>query len=297
MTNGHTKDYWMADLAETHYAGGLAGAAYAETQPTAIGELTAIPYQFNETTKPPRVEYIQEAIKAASQAAATVITQTKDLKVIPGMRKQYVTGSTWIDRAIAGTEGALPASWATTYHDMQRLRFASGCYLQKYVFHTKSGEWPYEEITYGAYNVKAATYAGAKKDFSLTGLKVHKDFTFTVAGTAIDDLKELTLTITKKFISDEEKNSSAYYHKYPYFDQFDEISVEAIHTDYIASILDLETETPTMRALTIAGWGKTLTLSNMKLKNESIDLDIPEKGIKRYKTVWEMGGAVAPATA
>jgi len=294
---GHTKDFWLATLAEANYAGGLAGIAYAETQPTAIGELTAQNYLFNENFAFPQVEYIQEKIKAASQDIATVATATKDYKVRPGKLKHYVCNSTWIDRAIAGTGGVLPASWATVFHDMQRLRFAPGCYVQEYKFHTKGGEFPSEEITYGAYNVKACTYAGARVECTLTGLKTHKDFTFTIGGTAIADMKEATLTIKKKFIVDDEKAATSLYHKFPYLEEFEEITLEVEHTDYPAYLLDLETEAATMRVVTIAGWGKTLTLANMKAQNEAIDLSIPEKGVKRYKATLEMGGAVAPATA
>lgn len=297
MGIGHTKNFWQADHVETNYAGGLAGALYAGTQPTAIGELTANPYLFNENYQTPQVEYVQVPIKAASQDVATVISATQDFKVTPGVRKQHVIDATMLDRAIAGTAGALPASWATVFHDMQRLRYAYGCYLQEYVFHTKGGEWPYEQITHGAYNVVACTYAGAKKDFTITGVKRHSDFTLNIAAAAITDLKELTLTIKKKFIADGEKNSTAFYHKFPYFEEFEAIEVEATFTDYPAWMVDLETEAATMRAITIAGWGKTLTLSNMKLKQNGSDLTIPEKGIKRYKAIFEMGGAVAPSTA
>lgn len=293
----HTKDFWESDLAETHYAGGLAGAAYAGTQPTLIGSLGANNYIFNESYQPPQVEYIQTAIKAASQDVATVITATQDYKVTPGVRKQHVIDSTMLDRAVAGTGGALPASWATVFHDMQRLRFAYGCYLQEYIFHTKGGEWPYEQLTFGAYNVVACTYTGAKKDFTIASVKNHSHFTLTVAGTPIDDLKELTLTIKKKFMADDEKNATSYYHKFPYFEEFETIEVEALFTDYPAWLLDLETEAATLRTITIAGWGKTLTLANMKLKQNGSDLTIPEKGVKRYKAIFEMGGAVAPATA
>ena len=299
----HSKDYWNGYVDETNYAGGDGGATYAETEPANTAALTSQNYPFNESQDFPSIEYKQEAVKAPGQNADVVKTFTSGLDILVGKKVQYVQNATWIGKAVGykDNEGELPTgSWCEVFKDGQRIRAAYGCYLTNYQLTWDGPSFPKETVDYRAYNVKSTTEANfaTAKSWDSTAVKIHKDITLTVDGTTYET-KNGTLTIVPKFIEPDNRQSGAFYHKFPYFTEFEKIEVEfglyAYDSDHF---VDLETETADLFSITLAVWGQTLTLSNMKLKNETINIrTMPEKGMKPYTGTFEMGGDVNPTLA
>lgn len=312
MSTTHSKDYWRAIRHEDYYAG--MAANYDEAEPANTAALSSDNWPVNENQKYPVAEYIQVAHEAAGQKGDEKKTFTKDLMVKPGTKKHRVQNTTWIDKAVAFNEkdGVLPdetgaslgadlGSWTEVFKRGANAGYkgAYGCYIQTYVLNLASNDYPTEEITYGAFNVKNITDANfsTPKDWSGATLKIHKDFTVTIDGNPAAEIVALTLTINLTFTSEDKKAAGSYYHKHPRFEKY-EITVDVTLRDYHTVLIDTETEAANLMTITIAGWGKTLTLGEMKLQDGSGNVsEVPEKGMKEYKGIFEIGGDCSPATA
>lgn len=305
MVVSHAKDYWNGYLTETNYAGGSAGAAYAKTEPANTAALTAQNYPFNEAQPFPVLEYDQEAVEAAGQAADVKQTFTRTANILDGKKIQFLQNATWIDWIIdqKDNEGGLPdASWCEIYKDGQRLRAAYGCYMTNYVLSWDGAGWPKEEFDYKAYEVidvvTGANFSTAKT-WATTAPSTHKSMVLTVDSVTYE-VKSLTMTVPLVYIEPDSKQSGTFFHKFPYFSKFEnwdiEFEVYAYDSDHF---LDLETETADLFVITLAGFGaKTLTLNNMKVKKDTLNIkDMPEKGLKLYSGTFEMGGDLNPTTA
>ena len=116
------------------------------------------------------------------------------------------------------------------------------------------------------------------------------DIDTAVAGKAqLEDFESLKLTITNEY---NEKQGGEELHKYPRLTkQSWEVEISAY--TFSASLEDLETSAAHLIAIMlIGGWGKNLTLTEMKIKPESVNIkEIPEKGMKMYSATYEIGGA------
>ena len=292
MSITKSEDYWKGYDDETNFAGGVAGIAYAETEPANTAALTSQSFPTNETQEYPALEYDQQALEAAGQKMQVKNTFTVDKTFTPGKMIQYVQDNLWITKAMAGTSGAVPVgSWCEVFKDGQRIRAAYGCYDTLYTLELSKTEAPKETIEYKSYDVKdtgtPANFSDAKV-WLTTALKKHSDFTVTVDGGTVVDFDTLKLTITKEYT---EKQSGEELHKYPYLQkQFWEVELSTFNYDS-DHFLDLETSAADIFPLTIAGWGQTLTLVNMKIKKDSLNIkEVPEKGLKLYSCTFEIGG-------
>jgi hypothetical protein len=305
MVVTHSNTYWNGRLTETNYAGGSAGAAYAKTEPANTAALTSQNYPFNETQTFPVLEYDQEAVEAAGQPADVKQTFTKSATILPGKKAQYLQLDDWIDWIIAqkDNEGGLPAtSWCEVYKDGQRLRAVYGCYMTQYTLSWDGAGWPKEEIEYNAYEVidvvTGANFSTAKA-WDTTAPSTHKSMVLTIDSVEYE-VKSLSMPVTLKYVSPDNKQSSDYFHKFPYFEKFEtwELAFEiyAYDSDHF---LDLETVAADLFTITLAGFAaKTLTLNQMKVKKDTLNIkDVPEKGMKLYAGTFEIGGDLNPSTA
>lgn len=299
MTTTKSDDYWIGYDDETNYAGGVAGAAYAETEPANTAALTSWNYPMNEEQDVPAIEYIHEAKEAAGQAMTTKQTFIVDETILPGKSVHFVQNATWIDKAIAGTMGAVPTdSWCQVYKDGQRLRYAYGCYTTTYTLELSKTTDPKETVEYGCYEVKTGTDGnfGTAKAWDTTAEKKHSDFTVTIDGVPLNDYDTLKITITKTYT---EKQAGQLLHKYPYLVGIN-IEIEIGTFDYDSDhFLDLESSTADLFTITVTGFGaKTLSATNMKVKNGTLNINkVPAKGLKTYSCTFEIGGACVLSTA
>jgi len=298
----HTKDMWWEYYLETAIAGGPAGAAYATTAPSGAAELTPCNYPYNETQTMPHAEYVQEALEGPGQNITVKQTFTKAKKVLPGKIKQYVQNATWVDMAIAGTGGALPATFLFHYDDGQNQLTAYGCYITKYTFHSITKEAMDETLEFNAYDVEDEDVVMDTSPWDATAVFNHEDLAVTIGGQTCETVKEVTVEITKTYT--EGPAGGSYLHKFPLLKKIDiEITVE--WEDYNINATtgvniwdDLLTEAATADlAITVDTGTKVLTATCMKVKPESTNInEIPEKGTKSYKATFEIGGACALST-
>ena len=302
MTSYNSKVYWRGYLNEANYAGGSAGAAYAETEPADQDALTSDNFPMNTAQQYPDQEYIHEAQRAAGLAGDVVQTFTTGILIRPAKKIVWVQNSTWIDKVVAykDNESALPVgSWCEVFETGGGTYAAYGCFITNYILSVPEGNAgkPQEEIDYLYYSTKTATAGNfTSKAWATTAPKNKKAWTLTVD--SVDyKIKSLTLTMTMKFESD--PGSTQYFNKYPYFAGYETIEVAFTTHEYDSDhMLDFKTETVDLSTITLAGWGKTLTLNNMKPKNDTFNVfEQPEQGTKLYSGVFEMGGDTNPTTA
>jgi len=316
LTAVNSKSFWRAYVEEnnggaTWYFG--AGAAsttdHSATEPANSAALTADNAPFNVKQNSPWHESLQIAEEMAGQSGSTKHTFISGKDGYDGKRIQYVQNATWIDRVIAlhTNEGLLPRkSWAEVFYASIGLYAAYGNFITKYVLDCPSislGDKAYlkEEIDYRAYLVKAiatpANFANAVA-WATTAPYLTKDVVMTYDGVdyKIDSLKLTIVPVYAKGVG-----AGALEQKWPYFTKFESIEVEFVSQWYDsehASDLLATVTTNLLNTLTITGWGKTLTLAEMKLKNKSLNIhEMPEKGEKQFSGTFEMGGATAPAIA
>jgi hypothetical protein len=191
----------------------------------------------------------------------------------------------------ARTAGTVPNnSWTEINYDGAKYRGAYGCYVTEYKLILNKTDTPKEEIIYPAVNVKTVTDANldvaVHPNYSEVAKK-HSDFTVNCQA-ALEDWESITLTITCKYT---EKGGGVELHKYPKLIKVD-WEIEVSTYDYNSTLLGYtESATESLFTCTIAGWGKTLTLTNMHVKPESTnEKEVPEKGMKLYTYTCEIGG-------
>lgn len=300
MSYYHSKSFWRAYVNEDNFGGGDGGAAYAETEPADSDALTADNYPINTVQSYVKKEYIHEAERVAGQSGDVVKTLTTGINIIPGKRIHRLQNATWIDRVIAykDNEGAVPVgSWCEIFEKGDDLKAAYGCYITNYSMSVGAGNaaLPQEEIEYRAYNVKDAANSFTIKPWSETTPKRKKDVVLTIGGTDFL-VKSINLSIVP--IWSEDPGSGQDEHKFVLFEGYESIEVEFTTEKFQTDMTDLESETATLHTVNITGFGeKTLTLNEMKFKNESInDFEQPESGLKIYSGTLEMGGDCDPST-
>lgn len=307
MTQYHTKNMWWEYYPETNYAGGPAGAAYTPTAPSGAAELNPMPYPFNEEQTMPMAEYITEAVEAPGQDISTKQSFTKGLKIIDGKITQYMQNDTFIEWAFgigeapAGTTdnggGAIPESFLLHYDIGGNEYTAYGCYIKEYTLEGSKGEYVKEGITFGAYDVKDEDVAGDAAPFITTAPANFEDIgatTITIDGGAITDLESIKLTVTNTYV--ENAAAGSYFHKYPLLIKRD-VELEMEFMTYDEHLDDLLSENGFSDPIDIIinDFGFSyFKATNMKIKPESCNINtIPEKGMKKYKVTFEIGGASA----
>lgn len=277
--------------------GEASGLVYVGLEPADTAALTSQSMPFNETQIFPVKEYAQTAFEAAGQGKSTKQTFTVDTRILDGEKHQFVQNSIWMMRATTDdiTAGAIPSgSWCEVYYDGQRYRGAYGCYGTSYTLSipTPSADnAPKEDIIYKSYNVKTVTdgnFSSAKAWLG-TAPKEHFDFGITIGDDTLLDWTNAVLTVEKEYT---EKAAGEELHKYPYLMKHN-WTLEVTTYDYPAVIDDLETSGASLVSVVITGWdSKTLTLTNMKVQPESVNIrEVPEKGMKEYSFMMEIGGA------
>ena len=301
MTTVYSGKMWRGKYDETNFAGGKDGAAYAETEPT-LANLKAMNYTFNETQELPVAEYNQEAMEAAGQNASTKQTFTTDKTILPGKMVQVVQNADWLEKAIgAGNgsdDGLVPQnSWCEVNYDGKRVKAAYGCYTKTYTLDVpKPKDLPKETVEYDVYDVETvgtpANFSTANVWLTTAAIK-HSAFTVTINTVDLLDFESLKLIVTNEYT---EKQGGEELHKYPRLSK-QSWEVEISTYDYVASLDDLETSAADLFTIVIVGWdGSTVTLTNMKIKPESVNIkEIPEKGMKLYSATYEIGGASTAA--
>jgi len=305
MTVTHTKGVWWEYYPETNFAGGPAGAAYATTAPSGAAELTPCNYPFNEEQTMPMAEYIQEAVEAPGQDISTKVPFTKGLKIISGKLVQYMQNGTWLDWAlgIAPAEsggGALPKTFLLHYDNGQAEYTAYGCYITEYKLTFAKDDYIKENITFMAYDVQAEAVTPDAAPFdNTTAVGNFEDIgttTITIDGVAITDLESGSVTVTNSYV--EKPSAGSYFHKYPYLLKRD-VEIEMEFMTYEGDhLLDMLGEAADPCTIVFTPLGKAnFQATNMKPKPESVNINtIPEKGMKKYKVTFEIGGASAFTT-
>ena len=307
MTVYHTKDGWWEYYPETNFAGGPAGAAYATTAPSGAAELTPCNAPFNEDQTMPMIEYIQEAEEMAGQDIMTKTVFTKGAKAIPGKLVQYMQNSTWLDMAagISPAEtggGAVPKTFLLHYDNLVNQYTAYGCYITVYTLSgSKGAEFLKETIEFMPYDVQDEDVVMDTTPFDLTTAPANFEdvgtTTITIDGDPIVDLESFTLTITNTYT--EGPHAGSYFHKYPFLEKRD-VELEMEFLTFQADLDQLLAEGPSADPIDIVftPMGKcNVSITNLKLKPESTNINvIPEKGMKRWKTTFEIGGACAITT-
>jgi len=306
MTTTHTKSTWWEWGMESNYGGGNAGIAYATTAPNA-GTLTPCNSHYNEEQILPWAVYIHEVVEQAGQDVNEKLTLTKGYDSILAKITQYQQNTTWIDLALGidpvETGGAaLPDSFFFHFDNGQAEYTAYGCYITKYTLSTKSRDYMKEIIEFLNYDVKAEAIVGDDAPFDIaTVVSNHKDYgttTITIDGTVIEDSSSATLTVTNHYVEQDAKGGGSYPHKFPYFLKRD-IEVDMEFLTYASNpLLDDLVEAASFATLVFTPFGKgNLQLTNMKVKKDSVNAhSIPEKGMIKYKVIFEIGGNCVPTT-
>ena len=300
MTVTHTKGAWWEYYPETNFAGGPGGALYATTAPSGAAELTPINYPFNEEQTFPMAEYIHEAVEAPGQDITTKQVFTKGLKIVPGKLIHYMQNSTWMDRALgidpAETGGGtLPKTFLLHYATGDNEFTAYGCYITEYKVSASKGEYIKEEVSFMAYDVQDEDVTADAAPFDTsTAVANYEDVgstTITIDGIAIVDLESATITVTNTYV--EGPHGGSYFHKYPYLIKRD-VEIEMEFLTYASDHLtDMLSETADLSTIVFTPFGKcNFSATNMKPKPESVNINtVPEKGMKKYKITFEIGGA------
>ena len=311
LATTHTSSECWKYTIETNYAGGSAGAEYALTAPI-YAALVACNQPYNETQTMPWGAYEKVAEASAGQGASTKITFTKSYKVRDGKISQYMQNATWLDLAIADAAGSLPSSFLIHWAEGQNQYTSYGCYISEYKLTGPKDDYLREELTIKAYctvdedvgswavswNATAVanfqdigtggTYAAPKIKITTTGATVYP----------IVVLEDVAVTITNNYR--EGGQAGSYYAQFPYLETR-ECEIEMTHLDYIATLIaeqSVYAAATDLVTILFDDLGKAgFSATNMKIKPETINVaENPEKGMKRYKATWEIGGACVLTT-
>lgn len=304
----HTKDMKYEYYPETNIAGGPAGAAYSYTVAASAAELTPFNCGLNETATMPMTTYLQEAKEHAGQDVATKTTFTTGITYTDGKIVSYMQNGTWLDWAcgISPAEsggGAVPKTFLLQWTNGLATYTSYGCYIKKY---TLTGSGPNTELkeTLDIGHVKTEEEGTTFDDpwyDSSTAISNFEDVgttTITVGGNAVTVLNSFEVRIENTY--SEGPHGGAYYHKYPYLLKRNvEIDLE-FEADLYDEIWDtiFTTEAASLVTIVFTPLGKAnFSATNMKIKPETLNIsEIPEKGIKKWKGTFEIGGACVLTT-
>lgn len=306
MTVTHTKGAWWEYYAETNYAGGPAGAAYATTAPSGAAELTPCNLPYNEMQTMPQIGYDHEALDAAGLDISTKIAATKGMTTKPGKLVQYMQNGVWLDYALGISPvesggGALPPSFLLHWDNGNVEYTAYGCYITKYTLTATPKSFIKEELEFDSYDVQAEVVEGDTPWYSTDTILNFKHIgttTITIDGTAITDVQSVKVTVTNSYHPPDKKQAGSYFHKFPFLLKRD-VEIELEFLSYEGDhILDELTEAadPCTIVFTPLG-GANFSATNMQVKKGSTNIhEVPEKGLWSYKATFEIGGAAVFTT-
>lgn len=295
-----TKDYKLGYIAETNYAGGVAGVKYAETQIANDAALTVMNYPESELSLG-KYEYERERFEGVGVAGETKQTFTKGIKYGELTITQYVQNSTWIDMSIQEeVSGDLAESFTIHVEKAGRGGVIDyfdifGCVLTEYKLNVTNDDWPTETLTFAYYSIGDGVAHSTLSSPLTTQPKIPKDFTITI-GAAFTDCFEFDLTITNTTL---DKMNQA---KYQRMDSIFISRQAEVNLSYLTDSGSIYGETIDETAVTnhsvvIAGWGKSLTITNMGVTEENIEKMPGEKGIDEFTSKLELAGASTLTTA
>jgi len=304
----HSVDMKYEYYPETNIGGGPAGAAYACTVAGSADQLTPVSLPYNEDQTMPFIEYLQEALEAPGQAISTKTTMTTGIKYLDGKLVQHMQNGTWLDWALGiapaeGGAGTVPKTFLLQWTNGLATYTSYGCYIKKYTLSGEPNKALKETIEFGHYKTEeeGPAFDAAWYDAS-TAVANFEDVgstTITIEGNAITTLNSFELRIENEY--SEGPHAGSYYHKYPYLMKRNvEIDME-FETDVYDEALDaiFATEAAvTTLTIVFTPLGKAnFQADMMKVKNEATNFNIiPEKGIKKWKTTFEIGGVGAFTT-
>ena len=295
-----TKDYKLGYSAEANYAGGVAGSAYAETQVANDAALTLMNYPESELSLG-KYEYERERFEGVGVAGETKQTFTKGIKYGDFTITQYVQNATWIDMSIQEDKsGDLPESFVIHVEKAGRGGVRAyfdifGCVLTEYKLNVTNDDWPTESLTFAYYSIGDGAEHSTLGSPLTTQPKIPKDFTITI-GSQYEDCFEFDIMITNTTL--DKMNQAKYQRMNPYF-----ISRQAeVNLSYLTDSGSIYGETIDETAVSnhsvvIAGWGKTLTITNMGVEEENIEKMPGEKGIDEFTSQLVCAGASTFTTA
>lgn len=294
MSVGLTNTTVIAYIVESNYAGGKAGIKYAKTASTTAGDFTAFNFPMGDQQMPYKT-YDRESIRAAGQALDTVQTFVKGYKYLDCTMKVYPQNATWLDDILTGTIGSIPTSYYFKYEQPTEQFDCFGMVLKKYEFHTKENDWPSESLDWDYYEVDEGTAIGTGKAFSTTQPTIHKDVTtFSIGGTTITNLEDLTVTIERTLL--DAMAAGKYNRMDPVLIKRD-ITVKAIFYDSSDALITDTRDAATNLVTIIADLGtKTLTATNMRQTEVNTNF-IPEYGLYKYEVTYTNGGATVLSSA
>jgi hypothetical protein len=171
---------WVAACAETNYAGGAAGAAYAKaalTDPNITAGYLPIPK--GDLTLP-MVEYERKQIKAPGYALLTVKTLTQKILYNEPSLEFFWQLATLYDLAVVTAIGALPTSIALHYLKDTMSVDAWGVFIEDWEWSGKVGEFPSEKIKPLFYDIDLTATALTKVAYSTSAVKTFADCSFKI---------------------------------------------------------------------------------------------------------------------
>lgn len=311
----HTKDMKWEYHAETNIAGGPAGAAYSYTAAASADELDPVNLPYNEEQIMPFIEYTQEPVEHAGQDISTKTTIITGIKYIDGKITQYMQNITWLDWALGISPaetggGAVPKTFLLQWTNGLATYTSYGCYIKKYTLSGTPNSALKEVLEFGHVKTEeeGATFDTAWYIPSSTAVATFEDIAssdpdtgLTVGGNNVTQLNSFEIRVEN--IYTEEPHAGAYYHKFPYLlkrnveidlefevDLYDEVWDAVFAETTIANLLHTILINPLVGS-------DQFQATNMKVKNESTNLStIPEKGIRKWKGTFEIGGASAFTT-
>ena len=183
----HTKDIKIGYVAEGHYAGGVAGAEFAETAIAVGQELTMMNYPESDNSLG-KYEYERELMKSVGVAAGTKTTFTKGIKYGEFTYTQYVQNETWLNMAIEEEIGGdAPKSYVFRVEAAGKLGVMDyfdifGCQLQNYKLSVDAASgYPIETLTFLYYSIGDGLAALTTLAGPLTTQpKIAKDFSLEI---------------------------------------------------------------------------------------------------------------------
>jgi len=289
---------WYAYAVESNYGGGVGGTRASPTAPT-NGTLTGCSYPYGDQELPFEM-FKREALHPMGVAASTrvivnIAITREDIKIT-----QLMQSRVWIDHAVALAAGDIPTSsksYVFHWENGSEYYNVYGMYLKKYKVIAKVRDFVLEELTFGWDKVVAGdalTQVAFITQAPLTWKDVAQP---TIGGTAFEDAEEASVQFTNDFAQTDA--FSSWYGSLPILEaRHIDIHIKG-HANVGSKVQTLYTEALTPFTVVVgnivnaAGTAKDVTVTNMKLGEESKFNKLPEKGVVPYDFHCDIGGASA----
>jgi hypothetical protein len=289
---------WYAYAVETNYGGGVAGTRASPTAPT-NGTLTGCSYPLEDQELPFEM-FEREALHPMGSAASTRVIVNKSLKRDDIVIKQLAQSRVWADHAVVVTAGGSPdSSKSYCFHWENGVEYYNvyGMYLKKYKVIAKTRDFVIEELTFGYDKVDAGTALTQVAWITQAPLTWKDVAQPTFTATAFVDAEEVSVEFTNTYIQSD--TFSSWRGIVPVLDARD-IDIHILgHANVASKVETLYTEALTPftciagNLVNAAGTAKDITVTNMKLGEDSKFNKLPGKGIVDYNFHLNIGGASA----